>query len=131
MLRVSFDDWPILTTIAAGVLVDHDVLRACKSYEAAFARGGRFVSLIDASQLEELPGSLLRKTYVEWRRAHVWDLRRHVIAVAVNVGRRPFVRGAFTALSWFAPHPAPEAFFTERAPARSYCEMALWTDAAR
>ena len=62
--------------------------------------------------------------------AHVSDLRRCVVTVAVNVGDRPFVRAAFTALSWFVRHPAPEAFFDSRGQALSHCWRALRAQAA-
>jgi hypothetical protein len=125
MLEVSFDEWPILVSVGTATVRAEDVRAACDAFEEAFRRGGRFVSLVDASRLDRMPDAVLRKTYADWRAAHVWDLRRHVIGVAIVIGDRPMVRGAFTALSWFARHPSPEAFFARRSEALAWCNTLL------
>jgi hypothetical protein len=128
VLKVELDAWPMLLTTVSGVLADADVGALMAGNAAAIARGGRFISLVDITELNAVPTALQRKTYAGWRNAHFEELRRHVVAVAFVVGDRPLLRGGLTALSWLAPHPSPEGFFAGREEAVDWLHKRLDAD---
>ncbi len=129
MLQVKLDSWPMLVTEVSGKLADSDIDILRAGNESALRRGGRFISLVDVSQMVEVPTALQRQTYAAWRKAHFEELRRHVIAVGFVVGDRPLLRGGLTALSWLAKHPSPESFFSEREDALMWLRARQMADA--
>jgi hypothetical protein len=122
VLQVRFDRWPLVVTEMSGDIDAADVAEACRSYELAFARGGRWASLVDARQLTALPQAVHRRTYGRWRTAHVPELQQYVCAVAFVLGDRWWTRGAMLVHTWFVRHPAPESFFVTMDEGLAWCE---------
>jgi hypothetical protein len=125
MVRLRFEQWPILLTELADPIELSEVDGACRGFEQAFAKRERFVSILDASQLGGLPAPILRQRYATWRALHFRDLEARVIAVAYVLGNRPALRGALTAVSWIARHPAPQAYFAHRTDAWVWARLRL------
>jgi hypothetical protein len=128
VLQVKLDSWPMVVTEVSGKLADSDLDILRTTNEGALRRGGRFISLVDVSQMTEVPTAVQRQTYAAWRKAHFEELRTRVIAVAFVVGDRPLLQGGLTALSWLAKHPSPESFFVEREDAIMWLRARLMAD---
>jgi len=90
-----------------------------ESYEHVFAAPRRHALVVDTTPLENIPDATLRRRMKEFE-----DSRRPIIREK-NIGSgivlsNSLVRGAFTALRWISPQPAPNKAFS------NVCDAARW-----
>jgi hypothetical protein len=104
-----------------------DILYLQASYEHVFAAPNRHALIVDTTTLEEIPNAMLRRRMKDFE-----DGRRPIIRVK-NIGSaivlsNALARGAFTALRWISPQPAPNKAFSSIREAARWCIEGIEAD---
>ncbi|MDH4282485.1 MAG: hypothetical protein OEV36_07525 [Myxococcales bacterium] len=120
-MGIDFDVslWPLVLVSLPATLQLDDVSYLQESYEHVFAAPRRHALVVDTTPLENIPDATLRRRMKEFE-----DSRRPIIREK-NIGSgivlsNSLVRGAFTALRWISPQPAPNKAFS------NVCDAARW-----
>ena len=119
--------WPlVLVTMPSMIRVqDIDYLQA--SYEHVFAAPTRHALIVDTTTIEQIPDATLRrrmKAFEDGRRAIIADKNIGSAIVLSN----SLVRGAYTALRWISPQPAPNKAFSNVRDAARWCIEGIEAD---
>ena len=130
MIRVEFDQWPMLITVVAGVVTDEEVELLKRENDAALSRREPFVSLVEVEGLVAVPTPAQRRNYAAWRIANLAELGAYVKAVAFVTGDKPAIRSSLAALSWLVRHPGQERVFVEREAAHRWLEKRFYAERA-
>jgi hypothetical protein len=110
--------WPLVLITLPPVTTPDDIEYMQRCYEHVFAARVRHALIVDTSTIVRVPDATLRRQMKAFE-----DSRRPIIAQK-NIGsaiilQNTVVRGAYTALRWISPQPAPnEAFPTVQSAAR-------------
>ena len=126
-IRFDASMWPLVLVTMPGELHLDDIGYLQDSYEAVFAAPKRHALIVDTSPLVSVPDATLRKRMKEFE-----DGRRSIIR-AKNFGSAIvlwswFVRGAYTALRWISPQPAPNKAFPDVREAARWCIQGIEDD---
>ena len=128
-VHIEFDVsmWPlVLVTMPSMIRVqDIDYLQA--SYEHVFAAPTRHALIVDTTTIEQIPDATLRrrmKAFEDGRRAIIADKNIGSAIVLSN----SLVRGAYTALRWISPQPAPNKAFSNVRDAARWCIEGIEAD---
>jgi hypothetical protein len=104
-----------------------DVAYLQQSYEHVFAAQTRHALLVDTTPIEKTPDATLRKkmkAFEDGRRAIIRDRNIGSAIVLSNA----LVRGAYTALRWISPQPAPNKAFSNVRDAARWCVEGIEAD---
>lgn len=119
---IEFDvsRWPLVLVSMPPVirLEDIDYLQA--SYEHVFAAPNRHALVVDTTAIEQIPGATLRKRMKDFEDGRRPIIREKNIGSAIVLSNA-LVRGAFTALRWISPQPAPNKAFSNVRDAARWC----------
>ncbi len=128
-MSLSFDVsmWPLVVVSMPPVMRIEDIEYLQASYEFVFAQPTRHALVVDTTGLEEIPDATLRRRMKEFE-----DARREIIKEK-NIGSaivlaNPLARGAFTALRWISPQPAPNKAFGMVFEAARWCIQGIEED---
>ena len=119
--------WPlVLVSMPASIQID-DITYLQQSYEHVFAAPNRHALIVDTTTIESIPDATLRR-----RRKDFEDGRRAIIREK-NIGSaivlsNSLVRGAYTALRWISPQPAPNKAFPNVRDAARWCIAGIEAD---
>ena len=119
--------WPLVLETMPGQLQIEDIVYLQESYEAVFAAPTRHALVVDTTTLESIPDATLRRRMKEFE-----DGRRPIIRER-NIGSgivlsNSLVRGAYTALRWISPQPAPNKAFANVRDAARWCVEGIEAD---
>jgi hypothetical protein len=119
--------WPLVLVTMPGQLQVEDIVYLQESYEAVFAAPTRHALVVDTTTLESIPDATLRRRMKEFE-----DGRRPIIRER-NIGSgivlsNSLVRGAYTALRWISPQPAPNKAFANVRDAARWCVEGIEAD---
>ena len=119
--------WPLVLITMPGQLQVEDIVYLQESYEAVFAAPTRHALVVDTTTLESIPDATLRRRMKEFE-----DGRRPIIRER-NIGSgivlsNSLVRGAYTALRWISPQPAPNKAFANVRDAARWCVEGIEAD---
>ena len=119
--------WPLVLVTMPGQLQVEDIVYLQESYEAVFAAPTRHALVVDTTTLESIPDATLRRRMKEFE-----DGRRPIIRER-NIGSgivlsSSLVRGAYTALRWISPQPAPNKAFANVRDAARWCVEGIEAD---
>jgi hypothetical protein len=119
--------WPLVVIGMPPVMVDDDVTYMRQCYEHVFAAPTRHALLVDTTKIVRVPDATMRRRMKEFE-----DSRRPIIAQK-NIGsaiviQNAIVRGAYTALRWISPQPAPNKAFPTVEAAALWCVQGIEED---
>jgi len=128
-IGIEFDVsmWPLVRVTMPAVVEIADVAYLQQSYEHVFAAPTRHALLVDTTTIEKTPDATLRKkmkAFEDGRRAIIRDKNIGSAIVLSNA----LVRGAYTALRWISPQPAPNKAFSNVRDAARWCVEGIEAD---
>lgn len=119
--------WPLVrvTMPAEMHLPDIDYLQ--QSYENVFSAPTRHALIVDTTTLEKVPDATLRRRMKEFEDSRRPIIREKNIGSAIVLSNS-LVRGAYTALRWISPQPAPNKAFSNLRDAARWCIEGIEAD---
>ena len=119
--------WPlVLVSIPARLEID-DIVYLQESYEHVFAAPTRHALVVDTTPLESIPDATLRRRMKEFEDGRRPIIRERNIGSAIVLSNS-LVRGAYTALRWISPQPAPNKAFANVRDAARWCVEGIEAD---
>ena len=106
-------------------LADIDYLQ--QSYEHVFAAPTRHALIVDTTTIERIPDATLRRRMKEFEDGRRMIIRDKNIGSAIVLSNS-LVRGAYTALRWISPQPAPNKAFSNVRDAAQWCVQGIESD---
>lgn len=126
-LRFDVSMWPlaVITMPPVTTADDFEYLQRC--YEHVFAAPVRHALIVDTTPIVRVPDATLR------RQMKVFEDSRRPIIAQKNIGsaiiiQNTIVRGAYTALRWISPQPAPNKAFATVQDAARWCVQGIEED---
>jgi hypothetical protein len=112
--------WPLVVVSMPAAIEVEDIVYLQASYEHVFAAPSRHALIVDTTTLEQIPDAMLRRRMKDFE-----DGRRPIIRIK-NIGSaivlsNALARGAYTALRWISPQPAPNKAFSSLRDAARWC----------
>jgi hypothetical protein len=119
--------WPLAVITMPPVMTRADIAYMQECYEHVFAAPTRHALIVDATTIVRVPDAALRRELKGFE-----DSRRQV-AQQKNIGsaiiiQNALVRGAYTALRWISPQPAPNKAFATMQDAARWCVQGIEDD---
>ena len=119
--------WPlVLVTMPPRIQVE-DITYLQQSYEHVFDVPKRHALVVDTTPLESIPDATLRRRMKEFEDGRRPIIRERNIGSAIVLSNS-VVRGAFTALRWISPQPAPNKAFANVRDAARWCIEGIEAD---
>lgn len=119
--------WPlVLVTMPPRIQVE-DITYLQQSYEHVFDVPTRHALVVDTTPLESIPDATLRRRMKEFEDGRRPIIRERNIGSAIVLSNS-VVRGAFTALRWISPQPAPNKAFANVRDAARWCIEGIKAD---
>ncbi|NOQ84104.1 MAG: hypothetical protein GQ551_08850 [Myxococcales bacterium] len=126
-LKFDVSMWPLVVITMPPLTTsdDFEYLRHC--YEHIFAAPVRHALIVDTTPIVRVPDATLR------REMKVFEDSRRPIISQKNIGsaiiiQNTVVRGAYTALRWISPQPAPNKAFATVQDAARWCVQGIEED---
>lgn len=119
--------WPLVIVSMPPQIevVDIDYLQ--QSYEHVFAAPTRHALIVDTTTIEKIPDATLRRRMKEFEDGRRPIIRDKNIGSAIVLSNS-LVRGAYTALRWISPQPAPNKAFSNVRDAAQWCVEGIEAD---
>jgi len=126
-LRFDVSMWPLVVVTMPPVTAtaDFDYLRQC--YEDVFAQPNRHALVVDTTTIVRVPDASLRRQMKDFEDSRRPIIRQKNIGSAIII-QNPLVRGAYTALRWISPQPAPNKAFGTLQDAARWCIAGIEAD---
>jgi hypothetical protein len=119
--------WPlVLVSMPASIQVE-DIVYLQESYEYVFAAPMRHALIVDTTAIEHIPDATLRRRMKEFEDGRRPIIRDKNIGSAIVLSNS-LVRGAYTALRWISPQPAPNKAFANVRDAARWCIQGIEAD---
>ena len=119
--------WPlVLVSMPAQIRIE-DIEYLQQSYEHVFASPTRHALIVDTTIIETIPDATLRRRMKEFEDSRRPIIREKNIGSAIVLSNS-LVRGAFTALRWISPQPAPNKAFSNLRDAARWCIEGIQAD---
>jgi hypothetical protein len=103
---------------------DQDWTWLLKRFERLFAQKLRYALIIDASPLSHTPSANARKEITDWQNRHMSDTARWNVGTSVYISSG-LIRGALTAMNWFAKQPVPMHYPSSMTEGLDWCVALL------
>ncbi|MGD8607702.1 MAG: hypothetical protein PVH21_10445 [Myxococcales bacterium] len=122
--------WPlVLVSMPARIeIADIDYLQ--QSYEHVFGAPNRHALIVDTTTIEQIPDATLRRRMKDFEDSRRPIIREKNIGSAIVLSNA-LVRGAYTALRWISPQPAPNKAFSNMRDAARWCIEGIEADGQR
>lgn len=119
--------WPLVVVSMPPQIevVDIDYLQ--QSYEHVFAAPTRHALIVNTTPIEKIPDATLRRRMKEFEDGRRPIIRDKNIGSAIVLSNS-LVRGAYTALRWISPQPAPNKAFSNVRDAAQWCVEGIEAD---
>lgn len=104
-----------------------DIVYLQESYEHVFAAPTRHALVVDTTTIEKIPDATLRRRMKEFEDGRRPIIRDKNIGSAIVLSNA-VVRGAYTALRWISPQPAPNKAFSNLRDAARWCVEGIAAD---
>jgi len=119
--------WPLVfVSMPASVQID-DITYLQQSYEHVFAAPNRHALVVDTTSIESIPDATLRRRMKDFEDGRRAIIRQKNIGSAIVLSNS-LVRGAYTALRWISPQPAPNKAFSNVRDAARWCIEGIVAD---
>jgi hypothetical protein len=126
-LEFDVSRWPLVLVSMPPILQVDDIVYLQQSYEYVFAAPARHALVVDTTTLESVPGATLRRRMKDFEDSRRPIIREKNIGSAIVLSNS-LVRGAFTALRWISPQPAPNKAFANVRDAARWCIEGIEAD---
>ena len=103
---------------------DQDWAWLLARFERLFAQKLRYALVIDTSALTHTPSAQARKLITDWQNANMHNTARWNVGTSVFISSG-LIRGALTAMNWFAKQPVPMNYPTSMAEGLDFCVQKL------
>jgi len=119
---IAFDVsmWPLVLVSMPAVMRIDDIEYLQESYEHVFAARDRHALIVDTTAIESIPDATFRRRMKEFEDGRRPIIREKNIGSAIVLSSS-LVRGAYTALRWISPQPAPNKAFSTLRDAARWC----------
>ena len=126
---LSFDVsmWPLVHVTMPAEIAVADIVYLQQSYEHVFAAPMRHALIVDTTPIEKVPDATLRRKMKEFEDGRRPIIRDKNIGSAIVLSSS-LVRGAYTALRWISPQPAPNKAFSNVRDAARWCIEGIEAD---
>lgn len=119
--------WPLVLVSMPPVMQVADIVYLQESYEYVFAAPARHALIVDTTTIEKIPDATLRRRMKEFEDGRRPIIRDKNIGSAIVLSNA-VVRGAYTALRWISPQPAPNKAFSNIRDAARWCIEGIEAD---
>lgn len=119
--------WPLVHVTMPAVVETVDITYLQESYEHVFAAPTRHALIVDTTTIERTPDATLRKKMKDFEDSRRAIIRDKNIGSAIVLSNA-LVRGAYTALRWISPQPAPNKAFSNVRDAARWCVEGIEAD---
>ena len=119
--------WPLVHVTMPPVIEVADIAYLQESYEHVFAEPTRHALIVDTTTIEKIPDATLRRKMKEFEDSRRPIIRDKNIGSAIVLSNA-LVRGAYTALRWISPQPAPNKAFSNVREAARWCVRGIEAD---
>ena len=119
--------WPLVQVTMPAAIEVADIAYLQQSYEHVFAAPTRHALIVDTTTIEKVPDAALRKKMKEFEDGRRAIIRDKNIGSAIVLSNA-LVRGAYTALRWISPQPAPNKAFSNLRDAARWCIEGIVAD---
>jgi hypothetical protein len=119
--------WPLVLISMPPITTTSDIgyMQAC--YEHVFAAPTRHALVVDTTSIVRVPDATLRREMKAFEDSRRPIIRDKNIGSAVVI-QNSIVRGAYTALRWISPQPAPNKAFPTLLDAARWCVEEIEAD---
>jgi hypothetical protein len=119
--------WPlVLITMPPTTTADDiEYMQAC--YERVFGASTRHALIVDTTSISNVPDAKLRRQMKAFEDSRRPIIRDKNIGSAIII-QNAIVRGAYTALRWISPQPAPNRAFGTLQDAAHWCVQGIEED---
>lgn len=126
-LQFDVSMWPLTVITMPPVMTAADIeyMQAC--YELVFAATARHALIVDTTTFVRVPDATLRKQMKAFEDSKRQIIREKNIGSAIII-QSAVVRGAYTALRWISPQPAPNRAFPNAREAAEWCVQGIEED---
>jgi hypothetical protein len=100
-------------------------MQAC--YELVFAAPTRHALIVDTTTIEKVPDASMRRQMKAFEDSRRQIIREKNIGSAIVI-QSALIRGAYTALRWISPQPAPNRAFPNLREAAEWCVQGIEED---
>lgn len=122
--------WPLVLVAMPSQIEIPDIEYLQESYENIFSAPTRHALIVDTTPIEQIPDAKLRRRMKEFEDSRRPIIREKNIGSAVVLSNA-LVRGAYTALRWISPQPAPNKAFSNVRDAARWCIEGIEADGQR
>ena len=119
--------WPLVLVSMPPVMQVADIVYLQESYEHVFAAPTRHALIVDTTTIEKIPDATLRRRMKDFEDGRRPIIREKNIGSAIVLSNAA-VRGAYTALRWISPQPAPNKAFSNVRDAACWCIQGIEAD---
>lgn len=128
-VKLEFDVsmWPLCMVTMPAEMTPEDIDFLQASYEHVFAAPNRHALIVDTTMIEKIPDATLRRKMKEFEDSRRPIIREKNIGSAIVLSSS-IVRGAYTALRWISPQPAPNKAFGNVRDAARWCIEGIEAD---
>ena len=119
--------WPLVHVTMPAEIEVADIVYLQQSYEHVFAAATRHALIVDTTPIEKIPDATLRRKMKEFEDGRRSIIRDKNIGSAIVLSNA-LVRGAYTALRWISPQPAPNKAFSNLRDAARWCIEGIEAD---
>ena len=119
--------WPLVQVTMPATIDVADIAYLQQSYEYVFAAPTRHALIVDTTTIEQVPDAALRRKMKEFEDGRRPVIRDKNIGSAIVLSNA-LVRGAYTALRWISPQPAPNKAFSNVRDAARWCIEGIVAD---
>lgn len=126
-LRFDVSMWPLAVITMPPVTTPADIAYMQECYEHVFAARARHALIVDTTSIVRVPDAALRREIKAFEDSRRTAAREKNIGSAVII-ENALVRGAYTALRWISPQPAPNKAFGAMGDAARWCVEGIEND---
>jgi hypothetical protein len=119
--------WPLVLVTMPPTIRMKDIVYLQESYEHVFAAPRRHALVVDTTTIENIPDATLRRHMKDFEDSRRAIIREKNIGSAIVLSNS-LVRGAYTALRWISPQPAPNKAFSNVRDAARWCVEGIEAD---
>jgi hypothetical protein len=103
---------------------DHDWAWLLRQFQQLFTRKQPYALLLDAGSLTRPPSAQARLSIADWQKAHEQETSRCCVGSSLYIASG-LIRGAFTAMNWFAPQVVSMNYPSSLAEGLDWCVARL------
>lgn len=119
--------WPLVLISMPPVTTADDIAYMQACYEHVFGASTRHALVVDTSSIVRVPDATLRRQMKAFEDSRRPIIRDKNIGSAIII-QNAIVRGAYTALRWISPQPAPNKAFATLQDATRWCIQGIEED---